>query len=175
MRRVVSLLHRQAVRAKAEGLFFKESTAILRGPAAFPYITDCATVVDFAPLQIHSCRSNLASTRPAIQGSRCPYQLYFTPVFQGNRERCLLGYRGGHALRILEQISETWMCRRSFRRIGAIGSNSRAGNPNNELSKRKLSWTLAFLRMLRSRKVIRGASNWALLSLPWLKKISLIS
>lgn len=33
MRRVVSLLHRQAVRAKAEGLFFKESTAILTGPA----------------------------------------------------------------------------------------------------------------------------------------------
>lgn len=74
MRRVVSLLHRQAVKAKAEGLFFKVRVARLFDLRLCCGITQSSFFgfiyvgVDFGPLQDNPCRSEVVATRPTLQG-----------------------------------------------------------------------------------------------------------
>ena len=80
MRRVVSLLHRQAVKAKAEGLFFKVSTARLFDLGRFLFPSDSASAsftyalgVDLGPFQDDPGRSEGSPTRAAIQGPHKSY------------------------------------------------------------------------------------------------------
>jgi len=83
MRRVVSLLYRQAVKAKAEGLFFKVSGVRLFDLWPFSRLTNIALLgavfftytlgVHIAPLQDNFSRSEGPTTRAAIQGPHKSY------------------------------------------------------------------------------------------------------
>lgn len=72
MKRVVSLLHRQAVRAKAEGLFFQVSRR-RRLCDWCPGVGLCVLItwpgIHPEPVQDHSRGPEIVSQRTALQGS----------------------------------------------------------------------------------------------------------
>lgn len=91
MRRVVSLLHRQAVKAKAEGLFFKVRVSRLfdlrrycaAGPKRILILVFSSLFyvgVNTRALQDDPGRSEVFTTRAAIQGPGQSYQFHLAPI-----------------------------------------------------------------------------------------------
>ena len=105
MKRVVNLLHRQVVRAKAEGLFFQVSRR--RPPRVSPgaswasaFVLNARLGIHPEPVQDHPRGSKVFSQRSAVQGSRSAHQLRTPSVLQsrGGGPVCP---RGGALLLIL--------------------------------------------------------------------------
>jgi hypothetical protein len=84
MKRVVNLLHRQAVRTKAEGLFFDVNFVIPRLVMELMIIV--GTGFDIASYEDDISRSKLTPNGPAIQGFDRPRQICTAAVLQGFRE-----------------------------------------------------------------------------------------
>ena len=82
MKRVVSLLHRQGVRAKAEGLFFNVRGS-LRSRLAF--VTELAQGLHARSIQEHHGSQTVFTEGPALQGPCQPDPILTAPVLQGRR------------------------------------------------------------------------------------------
>ena len=78
MERAVSLIHRQVVKAKAEGLYFNVSV-INPGMRA---CTRTSTGLDYECLQIDSRRSAVASEGPTVQEAHRADNVHITKVLQ---------------------------------------------------------------------------------------------
>jgi len=165
---VVSLLHRQAVRAKAEGLFFQVSPRALTSPARSkktlrPGI--CAELV-----QDHSRGPKVFSQRSALQGSRSAHQLRSPSVLQSRRGGFICPHRGAYPVLITHSLSPKTKLntehtsdlffhvhRHSSRRTGIDGRGIPAGNPSQK--RRIRNPTRGSHRMSKSRRGSRGASS----------------
>ena len=96
MKRIVSLLHRQAVRAKAEGLFFQVCCFFrVSGPIlAFfsPFVLRPGIRTE--PVQNRPRGSEVVPQGPAVQRSRSAHQLHTPSILQGRRGGLIRTYRG---------------------------------------------------------------------------------
>ena len=159
MKRVVSLIHRQAVRAKAEGLFFN-----VRGYMwpHLPFVTELAQGLYTRFIQERDGSQEVPTERPALQGSRQPNTVFIAAVFQGRRRRPV-HYRPREYLSLIDGGPKSLTnCvqrfRRYIRRTVVTGNSSQAGNlkRNSLRGREKLS------QKSRLLKVTHGLRKWVL-------------
>ena len=92
MKRVVSLLHRQAVRAKAEGLFFQVKSLSL---TLVPRLNRLFRPgIRTEPVQSSPRGSEVIPQGPAVQRSRSAHQLHTPSILQSRRSGRIRAYRG---------------------------------------------------------------------------------
>lgn len=158
MKRVVSLLHRQAVRAKAEGLFFNVcGSTSMRAT----FVPELASGLHTRAFQGHHGSQAAPTEGPTLQGSCQTDTVFITSVFQGRR-------RGPIHCCPCKNLPPAFMLptnrvrqfRRYTRRIVVTGNNSRAGNPKRNSLRGRKKW----LRKSRLLKVTPGLRRWASLS-----------
>ena len=96
MKRVVSLLHRQAVRAKAEGLFFqvKSLSCFFVRLQLNLYFVCFVVGIRAKPVQNSPRGSEVIPEGPAVQRSRSAHQLHTPSILQSRRGRLVCAYRG---------------------------------------------------------------------------------
>jgi replication fork protection complex subunit Tof1/Swi1 len=95
MKRIVSLLHRQAVRAKAEGLFFQVKSCLTLVEASTDLIIICFRPdIRTEPVQNSPRGSKVIPQGPAVQRSRSAHQLHTPSILQSRRGGLIRTYRG---------------------------------------------------------------------------------